>query len=114
MKTVSDLLHELSGKYHEFEVNYRPQGKKGSDGLIYLFSSYTDDSYDYRIDTDPNSLEVASYELMDQDRYIEEIQDGKYYGDETIANTFGYDDNVFRFLVIWISEDAFEHVHAKG
>ena len=111
MKTVGEILEDLGGQYHEYEVNYRPGNCKGSDGLVYLFSSYIDDNPDYRYDIAQKSLPVGSYELMDQDKYIAEFQDGVYDGEISMANMFGVEDEVFRILVIWVSDEGFKHVH---
>lgn len=73
--------------------------------------SFIDDNPDFRYDFALKSLPVGSYELMDQDTYIAEIQDGVYDADISMANMFGVDDEVFRILVIWISEEGFKHVH---
>ena len=111
MKTVGEILEDLKGQYHEYEVNYRPLNRKGSDGLVYLFSSHIDVNPDYRCDIAQKSLPVGSYELMDQDRYIAEIQDGVYDADISMANMFGVEDEVFRILVIWVRDEGFKHVH---
>lgn len=111
MKTVGIILEELKGQYHEYEVNYRPGNCKGSEGLVYLSSSYIDDNPDFRYDFALKSLPVRSCELMNRDKYIAEIRDGVHGGDMSMVNMFGVDDEVFRILVIWISEEGFKHVH---
>ena len=110
-ENVGEILEDLKGQYHENEVNYRPRNCKGSEGLIYLSSSYIDDNPDFRYDIAQKSLPVRSYELMNQDRYIAEIQNGVHDGDMSMVNMFGVEDDVFRMLVMWISEEGFLHVH---